>query len=487
LLSVTQDRDPHATALVPRLGLYTATMIVIGSMIGSGIFKKPAVMAAELGSPGLLLATWVIAGVVTLFGALSNAEIASMITAVGGQYAFFRRIYNDFVGYLYGWSVFAVIQTGSIASIAYVFAEYTNYFVPLPRLPAAYDQLSVSLFGILEITPLASIGVKLLTVACILLLTGANIIGVVVGGAVQNVVTTLKLLAITALIVLPFGFGAGTFAHLAPGAGAAAAPATAAGTWGLVAAMGLAISGAFWAYDGWNNITYVAGEVREPQRNIPRALILGTACVMAVYVLTNVAYLYALPIGDMAQSKLVAADAMRRTLGAAGAAFVALLVIVSTFGTANGTTLASARVYFAMARDRMFFTSLGRVHPRFGTPARSLAVQGLWASLLVFSGTFDQLTDMLIFVSWIFYLLGAFGVFVLRRREPDTPRPYRVWGYPVVPAVFVLFAAGYVVVTLIENLRNALLGLLLVAIGLLPYLYWRRRRATAGDGAAAGS
>jgi APA family basic amino acid/polyamine antiporter len=249
-----------------------------------------------------------------------------------------------------------------------------------------------------------------------------------------------------------------------------------------VGALVAALSGAFWAYDGWNNITYVAGEVRQPSRNIPRALFLGTAAVATLYILVNLAYLNVLPLGEMASSKLVAADAMRAVLGAIGGALISGLVIFSTFGTANGTILASARVHFAMARDGLFFRSLGNVHPRFRTPARSLLVQGLWASALVFSGTFDQLTDMLIFVSWIFYLLGALGVFVLRVREPDTPRPYRVWGYPVVPAVFVLFAATYVVITLRQDFRNSAFGLLLVALGVPLYLYWRGRAGRAASG-----
>ncbi len=455
--------------LVPTLGLYTAAMIVIGSMVGSGIFKKPAVMAEQLGSPTLMVLVWLLAGTVTLFGALSNSEVAGMITAVGGQYVFFRRIYNDFVGYLYGWAVFAVIQTGSIASIAYVFAEYTGYFVKLPTLPPEWEKLTFKLLGVIEIAPFTAFGTKLLTIGCVLLLTSVNITGVALGGAVQNIFTTLKVVAIAGVVVLSFSVGGGSVAHFTQ------STPVSTGALGIVGAMGAAISGAFWAYDGWNNITYVAGEVREPSRNIPRALFLGTAGVMTIYALVNLAYIYVLPVEQMAGSKLVAADVMTRALGGIGGALISALVMVSTFGTTNGTILASSRVYYAMANDGLFFRYVGAVHPRFKTPARSLMVQGLWASLLVFSGTFDQLTDMLIFVSWIFYLLGALGVFVLRSKEPDTPRPYRVWGYPIVPAVFVLFAAAYVVVSLVENVRNALFGLLLVALGLPLYAYFRRR------------
>ncbi len=468
-------------ALVQRLGLYTATMIVMGSMIGSGIFKKPAVMAAQLRSPFLLLLTWMLAGVVTLFGALSNAEIAGMITAVGGQYVFFRRIYNNFIGYMYGWAIFAVIQTASIASIAYIFAEYSSTFFSLPNLPAHWEQLSLNFLSVIPMTPLSHFGIKMLTVTCILFLTAVNICGVAVGGAVQDILTTLKILAIGIVVLLAFFLGQqGNFSHFTAGGGDMVP--LGGGFFGRVGAMGLAFSGAFWAFDGWNNITYVAGEVRSPSTTIPQALFLGTTAVIAVYVLTNLAYLYVLPLSQMARSELVAAAAMKQIIGTSGAALISALVMLSTFGTANGTILASARVSYAMARDGLFFRSLGHVHPYFHTPARALLVQGMWASLLVFSGTFDQLTDMAIFVQWIFYCLGALGIFVLRKKEPMTARPYRVWGYPVVPAVFVLFAAVYVGVTLIEGLRNALLGLLLVALGIPFYFYWRRSGSSGSAG-----
>jgi basic amino acid/polyamine antiporter, APA family len=460
--------------LVAKLGLYTATMIVVGSMIGSGIFKKPAIMATQLHSPGLLVLTWVLAGGITLFGALSNAEIASMMPEAGGQYVFFRRIYNDFVGFLYGWAVFSVIQTGSIASIAYVFAEYAGYFVSLPRLSPEWEKVSFDLFGVIQVTPLASLGVKLLTAGCIGLLTAVNIFGVALGGAVQNVFTTLKIVAILAIVVLAFGAGGGSASHFVE-AGPGLAP-LAPGIGPLVAALGTGLSGAFWAYDGWNNITYIAGEIKTPARNIPRALFLGTGIVVAVYLVTNLAYLYVMPLARMAGSQLVAADVMRAALGPVGGALISGLVLFSTFGTVNGTVLASARVSYALAKDGLFFDGIGAVHPRYRTPHVALVLQGVWSALLVFSGTFDQLTDMLIFVSWIFYAAGALGVFVMRRRAPDAPRPYRVPGYPIVPLVFVVFATIYVVVSLVENPRNALFGLILVGIG-VPLYVWRRWQA----------
>ena len=315
-------------------------MIVMGSMIGSGIFKKPAVMAAMLPAPSLLLTCWVLAGVITLFGALSTSELAAMIPASGGQYVFFRRIYSRFVAFIYGWSVFAVIQTGSIASIAYVFAEYSGYFFPLPRLAPATEQLSFNILGVIQVTPLADLGVKLLTVSCILLLTTINITGVVLGGAIQNIFTTLKILAIFGLVLLSFSLGEGSFSHFYT-----PAPLAMDGSWlNTAGAVGMALSGAFWSYDGWNNLSFVSGEVRSPGSSIPRALFVGTAGVLGVYLITNLAFLYVLPAAQMAGSKLVAADVMRSVLGSPGRGLISCLVIFSTFGATNGSILASARV-----------------------------------------------------------------------------------------------------------------------------------------------
>jgi APA family basic amino acid/polyamine antiporter len=290
----------------------------------------------------------------------------------------------------------------------------------------------------------------------------------------------LKVAAIAAIVALGFALGHGSLSNFT------SSVISFPGTAGLLGAMLLAMSGAFWAYDGWINITYVAGEIKEPQRTIPRALFLGTAIVITVYVLTNLAYLYVLPIDVMAQSKLVAADVAETFLGRYGGAFVSAAVMISTFGTVNGTVLASARVYYAMAKERLFFRKMETVHPRYRTPGPSLFLQGIWASLLTLSGTFDQLTDQLIFVAWIFYALSAIGVFVLRRKMADVPRPYRVWGYPYVPALFVAFAALYVVYTLYSDITsfargetpliNSVMGLIYVVIGIPGYIYWNRKK-----------
>jgi APA family basic amino acid/polyamine antiporter len=464
--------------MIRSLGFTTAAMLVIGSIIGSGIFKKPAVMAAQLGSGELLILVWVIAGVMTMFGALTLSEIAGIIQAPGGQYVYFNKIYNRFVGYLYGWSTFSVYQSGSIAAIAYIFAEYFGYFFPPFRLSPALEAIHLHIPGVGNIFPLADFGTKTVTILCIMFLTTVNYFGVRFGGFIQVAFTFLKIAAIAVIVFLGFAIGHGSlenFTSVGPRVSNA----------GWMGAMLVAMSGAFWAYDGWVNITYVAGEVKQPQRIIPRALFVGTAVVITVYVLTNIAYLYVLPVEVMAKSQLVAADVAESFLGGYGGAFVSAAVMISTFGTANGTILATARVYYAMAKERLFFRRMEYLHPRYRTPGPSLLLQGIWASILTLSGTFDQLTDQLIFVAWVFYALGAAGVFILRKRMPDAPRPYRVWGYPVVPAIFIAFATIFVFYTLYSDITsfsrgdtpliNSVMGLIYVVIGIPGYIYWKRK------------
>ena len=473
--------------LLPALGLFTTTMMVVGGVIGSGIFRKPGVMAGQIGSPELLLGVWVLAGIITLFGALTNAEISSFIPETGGQYVFYERMYGPFAAYIYGWAVFAVIQTGSIAALAYVFAEYFTKLVPLPELSGSAASWAFHLPFIGDIAPFRELGIKCLAAFVIVVLTAVNYLGVRFGGVVQNVFTIAKVAGMAALFLAVF---------LVPSAGGSVAHLTTPSAtihkegFALVAAIAAALQGAFWAYDGWVKTTYFAGEVREPQRTVPRATVLGMFIVTAIYLLMNVAYCWVLPIDVMAQSKLVAADVAER-ITSGGGKWIAVVVMISTFGANNATVLASARIYFAMARRNVFPAVLGRVHPRFHTPAASLIVQGVWSVLLVFSGTFDTLTDTLIFVSWVFYAAGAYGVFVLRRKEPNAPRPYKVPGYPLVPWVFVLFALLYLGFTIYNDVSgylaavaegkhaiiNSAFGTALVLIGAPIYLYYRKKSA----------
>ena len=474
--------DNNQQELKPRLGIITTISIVIGAMIGSGIFRKPALMAGNLGTPELLIAVWVIAGIVTLFGALTNAEIASMFNKTGGQYVYFKEMYGEFVAFLYGWAVFAIIQTGSIASIAYVFSEYSQYFYQLPRFSEEIEKgvyLAIPFIG--KIFPLQNIGVKLLTISLIFFLTIVNYFGVVLGGIVQNIFTSLKILAILALIVFGFIYAGGSVSHFSE-----TLPIIHSDSYSPFLAIIVALSGAFWAYDGWNNVTYISGEVKNSQKNIPIALFIGTAVVIGIYILVNLAYIYVLPLDQIASSKLVASDMAKTAIGGIGGAFVAAAVMASAFGSTNGSIMASARVHFAMAREKMFFAKIGNAHEKFGTPHISLFVQAIWAAVLVISGAFDILTDMLIFVAWIFYFLGAIGVFVLRKKYPERERPYKVPFYPIIPLVFIIFSLIFVVFTLYNDVRlfaegkseliNSLFGLLLLASGLPFYYYFVKKK-----------
>ncbi|HUR45656.1 MAG TPA: amino acid permease [Candidatus Saccharimonadales bacterium] len=478
------QRATEKPRLIPALGIFSATMLVAGGVIGSGIFRKPGVMAAQVGSPELLLCVWLLAGFVSLLGTLSNAELASMMPRTGGQYVYLQRAYGPFVAFLYGWALFAVIQTGSIAALAYVFAEYTTRLIPLPEASASLANFAIHLPLLGDLAPFKELGVKSLAMIVIVLLTIVNYIGVRFGGAVQNFFSIAKMAAMVGLAVA---------VAVTPGVGAVSNLHTSSAFihpeglawWAAVAA---ALQGAFWAYDGWHKITYIGGELKSPQRDLPRSLILGILLVTGLYMLMSAVYAYVLPMDEMSRSRLVAADVAERCF-AGGGRWIALAVMLSTFGAANAVILTSARVYYSMAEDGLFPRMLGRAHARFRTPAASLVAQAAWSILLLFSGTFDTLTDTLIFVSWFFYVANAWAVLVLRRKEPSAPRPFKVPLYPYVPVIFVCFGFVYLLLTLNNDiaayrkalaagqpaLLNTALGLALVFSGTPIYWYYRRR------------
>ena len=466
-----------------KLGLWTCVSIVVGSVIGSGIFMKPATMAAQTGSPMILLAVWIIAGIVSLFGGMINAEIGTILPNTGGQYIYFRHMYGDFFAFLYGWASFIVINTASIAAIAFVFAQYSEYFIQLPRLsPGTENSVSLSIPFIGKIFPLQNIGVKSLAIILILIFTSINYYSVKAGGAVQVFFSVLKVAALILLVLAIFFSGNGSIQNFFTGS------AKRDGSyWGVVSGFIAATSGALAAYDGWNNLGFVAGEINNPKKNIPRGLLIGLGVCIFMYLLTTQAYLYMLPVDELAKSPLVAADALNAALGVAAGGLIAVMVMVSTSGATNGNILPSARVTFAMATERKFFSWAGKVHPRFHTPGNALCLQGAWSCLFVVSGSFDMLTDMFVFVTWIFYGFAGYGIFILRKKMPDVVRPYKVWGYPIVPIVFILFAAFYFAVTLFNDVSNYIngksqfinsgFGLLLTLAGVPLYWYFKKKHA----------
>jgi basic amino acid/polyamine antiporter, APA family len=470
-----------APQLKKTIGLWSATTIVIGSIIGSGIFMKPATMAAQLGSPYMILIVWVVAGIISMFGAMAYAELGTMFPETGGQYIYLRKGFGDFIAYLYGWSSIVVINTAAIAAIAFVCADYTGYFLHLPHFSIATERsLVIHIPMIGDIAPLQNFGVKCLAITIIIVLTCINYISVRSGNAIQFIATFLKTVAI---LILVFGIllsGKGSFGNFITNS-----PTFHLTGWSLFAACMAATTGAFASYDGWNNLNMVAGEIKEPHKNITRSLITGLFICIIVYVLVTLAYVYVLPVSTMAVSPLVASDATEKVFGIIGGTIIAMLIVVTTFGATNVNLLTNARVVFAMAETKTFFGWAGRVHPKFQTPGNAVIVLGVWSILLVLSGSFDILADMFIFMSWVFYGLTVAAVFILRKKYPDAERPYRTWGYPLVPVIFILFTGVYIATTLysdITNYRegrspvvNSVFGLLLTSIGIPLYFYFKRK------------
>jgi len=433
------------TELRRELGLLDSTMINVGTMIASAIFIVPASIAAQVPGSGPMILVWVAGGVVSLLGALSVAELGAAYPEAGGQYAYLREAYGPLWAFLYGWANLLVINPASIAAIAVGFARYLGFFVPL--------------------SPLLIQGVAVLSIAG---LTVLNCLGVRLGATTQNVLTFLKMGALAALIAAAFVLPGGSTANFEP-----LWPAGPAGTW--IGPFGLAMVGVLWAYDGWIETTYVGSEVRDPGRNLPRSIILSTVIVIAFYVLASVAYSYVLSPARMAGSTLVASDAAQVTLGALGAGFVAAAILVSTLGANNGIILTAARIPYAMARGGLFFRAQGIVHPRFATPVVALLTQGVIASVLALTGTYDQLFIYVVFAQFVFYALSAGAVMLLRRRAPEVPRPYRTWGYPVTPLVFIAFALWLVGNTIAESPRESAVGAGVILLGLPGYWYWKRK------------
>lgn len=466
--------NSHTTQLVRGLSLIDTTALVVGTVIGTGVFLKAAPMAQAVGTPALVLLAWVAAGLLSLAGALTYAELGAMLPEAGGEYVYLRKSYGEAVAFLFGWQRFIVAGSASIATLGTGLSIFLASFLPLDHVWLSHD------FHLLEQTVHWQFGVKqVVAVIAIVLMTLVNCATVTAGGKVQLFLTALKVFGIACVIfgVLSASHSA-TWFHLAQPADQPA--------WCGWTLFGTAMLAALWGYDGWNNMPMAAGEVRDPGRNIPKALVLGMVVVMLLYCVLNLCYFYALPIEAVRTSNStqyrealpVASKAAETFLGDFGGRFVSIVFIISACGALNGSILSNARVPFAMARDGLFFKPLAKVSTETRVPVACLLAQGAWASVLALSGTFDQLTDCLLFASWIFYGLVTSSIFVLRRKMPDAPRPYRTWGYPIIPIVFVLVAIWLVINTLMTKRVESVAGLVLMASGLPLYAFfkWRSRQ-----------
>ncbi|MDQ6679030.1 MAG: amino acid permease [Acidobacteriota bacterium] len=448
------------TELKRVLGLPSAVSIVIGTVIGSGIFLVPRTMVQNVGSVEWVFAVWIVGGLLSLAGALTYAELAAMMPEAGGEYVYLNEAYGPVWGYLYGWTQMWVAKSGSIATLA------TGFFYYLANFWPGLEQVWVRVPGIGESgTPLEIRAGQFFAMFLILGLALLNYCGVKAGGNVQVTVTAAKIVLIGFVIVAGLFFAP---AHAA----AAATPVVSITLAGFVAALVAAL----WAYDGWNNVGMVASEVKDPRRNLPLSLIWGTVAVIAIYIAANFAYFHVLTPAEVAASNRVAAEMMRRVLGAPGANAVSIAAMISIFAALNGSILTGSRVPYAMARDGLFFRSFSRVDPTFRTPGVSILGLSAWAAIVVLSGRYDQLLTFVIFASWLLYGMTTAAVFVLRRKQPDTPRPYRTLGYPVVPALFVIAALLIEVITLVHSPRESLLGIALILAGLPFYFVWKRRQ-----------
>jgi basic amino acid/polyamine antiporter, APA family len=452
------------------LGLTDTTMLVIGTVIGTGVFMKTSVMMQQVETPALVLAAWIAAGLLSLAGALTYAELGAALPEAGGEYVYLRTAYGEAPAFLFGWTRFAVAAPGSIAILGVGFATFLSAILPLHSVWATH---TFQVFG-REIQWQFGM-VQVVAVSAILFFSAINCIGVAFGGRVQSFLTVAKLLGIAVIVGGVFFFSrTATWENLAPSPGTP--------PWSGLKAFGAAMLAALWAYDGWNNMPMVAGEVRNPGRNIPRALISGMVVVTTVYCVANLAYFYALPAIEVITSNStayrnalpVATKAAQSFLGSTGGKLVSIAFMLSAVGALNGSILSNARVPFAMARDGVFFARFGRLSEGARVPVWSIVIQAAVASVLAISGSFDQLTDYVLFASWIFYGLTTSAVFVLRRRLPDLPRPYRTFGYPLVPLAFVLVAVWLVINTLQTSPVESAVGLILLTLGLPFYFYYRR-------------
>jgi APA family basic amino acid/polyamine antiporter len=462
----TQNRK--LPELVRGLGPWAAAAIVVGTMVGTGIFIKPAAMASAAGSVRLVTLAWVLGGALSLFGALSAAELGAALPEAGGTYAYMNRAFGPVWAFLFGWTYSIIGAPTSIATIAAGLLVFGSFLFPVIATPLWVLHFSLpfthATFGF------AFTWAQPLAVAAIALVTLINYFGVRLGGRVQVALTIIKIAAVIAVIVIGFVFGKGSVANFhsvaAPGARAV-----------TMAGFLTALASALWAYDGWINLTFVGSEIQKPERNIPLSLILGVLVVCGIYTAMSAACFYVLPFAKVAASQHIASDVIARATGHDAATLLTIVMVICALGTLNSSILTNARVDYAMARDGLFFRLVRGVHPKYRTPARALIFQAIFASVLALTGTFDDLSYLYVFLVWIFYAAQTAGVIVLRVKEPTMPRPYRTWGYPVLPLLFIVGALALTVNSLMQRPLRSTIGLGVMAFGLIFYARWRKRFA----------
>ena len=431
------------TELKRDLSLFSAVNLVVGGVIGSGIFMVAASMANTIPSPGLIILAWIVGGLLSLAGCLTYAELSAAMPQSGGQYVYLREAYGERIAFLNGWTQFLVVQPGSIASVAAAFSIYAGYFLPLEKM-----------------------GLRVLAAGVILVLTAFNYYGVKQGGIINNIFTVAKVAAILLLI------GAGLFITPIESSGNFQNFFSTNGV--SISAFGLAMIAVLWGYQGWDYTTFIAEEVKNPKKNIPLALALGMVILIVIYIVINFAYLNVLPLSEMANSALPAADVALRVVGPTGAALISIAIMISCFGSNGANIMSAPRIYYAMAKDGLFFKKCGEVHPKYKTPGFSLIIGGLWSCVLVLSNSFDQLYSMTVFAAFTFYALGGISIFILRKKYPDIERPYKV--PMLVAAIFIIVSIIFVINSLITSFQTSLFGLVIILLGFPVYFFFKRKK-----------
>lgn len=449
-----------------RLGLFDSTMMMVGIVIGSGIFLTTGIMAKSIPSVPLLLLAWLVGGLLVWAGALTYAELGAALPEAGGQYVYLREAYGPLFGFLFGWKMFLVNMTGSIAALGMAFAEYFGRFFPTLSTNNPIF-LKEFLFLGKSYTYSLSAG-HLVALAVILLLSFFNYAGVGLGKSIQNVLTVVKIGTLVLLILSAVIIGRTISIDMTLNPAGLNFKQ-------LLTGFGVGLIAVFWAFDGWNNINYVAGEIKNPKRNLTYALIFGTAGITLLYVLTNFVYFLALPLEKMTGVVTVAERSAASLFGAPASGIVSAVVLVSVLGALSGAIFVGPRVYYAMARDGLFFKRVARIHPRYKTPSISIYLQAFWACILALSGTFEQLFTFAMFAGILFWVAAAASVFTLRKKSPHLPRPYKTWGYPFTPLIFIIVLSGILINTLIQKPTESLAGVVLVLVGIPVYFFWKRK------------